>query len=385
MPYLITLFFLFFSYSAIGSVTVSPIPDVIKSSDPVPEVSASSWLLVDYETGWILAEENADKRIEPASLTKLMTSYLVFDALASKEVKLSDEVYISKAAWQTGGSRMFLQVDTHVTIGDLIKGLIIQSGNDASVALAEHLGGSQAGFAKRMNRMAEKLGMTNSHFTNSSGLPDEDHYSTAKDMTILSISLIEKFPEYYVYYSEKEFTYNNITQKNRNVLLWRDASVDGVKTGYTQRAGYCLIGSAKRDGMRLVAVVAGASSKKQRANMVQSLLQFGYSAYETLVLYRAGAEVKSLPLWMGKVDKAKVGLMNTLSVLFPKGQSTDLSALLKLPESLEAPLNKGKEIGSINIKFAGEPVLNKSLHVVEGYAEGSLVDKVMSSVKRFLH
>ncbi len=366
-------------------MTVSPIPDVIKSSDPVPEVSASSWLLVDYETGWILAEENADKRIEPASLTKLMTSYLVFDALASKEVKLSDEVYISKAAWQTGGSRMFLQVDTHVTIGDLIKGLIIQSGNDASVALAEHLGGSQAGFAKRMNRMAEKLGMTNSHFTNSSGLPDEDHYSTAKDMTILSISLIEKFPEYYVYYSEKEFTYNNITQKNRNVLLWRDASVDGVKTGYTQRAGYCLIGSAKRDGMRLVAVVAGASSKKQRANMVQSLLQFGYSAYETLVLYRAGAEVKSLPLWMGKVDKAKVGLMNTLSVLFPKGQSTDLSALLKLPESLEAPLNKGKEIGSINIKFAGEPVLNKSLHVVEGYAEGSLVDKVMSSVKRFLH
>ena len=384
MPYLIVFLCLLFANPAISDTNLQPIPNVIKSSDAVPEIESSSWLLVDYETGWILGENNADKKIEPASLTKLMTSYLVFDALVNGEISLSDKVYISEAAWRTGGSRMFLQVDTHVDIEDLIKGLIIQSGNDASVALAEHLGGSEKGFAEKMNRMAQKLGMTNSHFTNSNGLPDEDHYSTARDMTILAASLIRRFPQYYRYYSQREYTYNNITQQNRNVLLSRDPSVDGMKTGYTQRAGYCLIGSAKRDGMRLIAVITGAESKKKRADMVQSLLQFGYAAYETLVLYKHGSEVKSLPLWMGREDKASIGLLDPLSILFPKGESEQLSAALQLPDSLEAPLNAEQLVGRIDIKFAGEVVMKRTLHVANNYPEGSLLDKLISSIKRFI-
>ena len=229
-------------YSSFAFSALVEIPELVKSSVATPEVEAKSWVLADFETGWVLASKDADLKIEPASLTKLMTSYLVFDALTSKDIQMEDLVHISKKAWQTGGSRMFVQVDTKVSVLDLIQGLIIQSGNDAAVALAEYIGGTEEGFASRMNLMAAKIGMINTNFTNSSGLPDDNQYSTARDLTALSLSLIRDFPDLYRYYSQREFTYNDITQQNRNILLDRDPTIDGLKTGHTKNAGYCLIG-----------------------------------------------------------------------------------------------------------------------------------------------
>ncbi|MDH3639335.1 MAG: D-alanyl-D-alanine carboxypeptidase, partial [Gammaproteobacteria bacterium] len=253
------------------------VPEALKSSLPPPEVKAKSWVLMDFNTGWVLAAKHADDQIEPASLSKLMTAYVVFHALKKGNLQLDDVIHISEKAWRTEGSRMFAKVNSEVRAEDLIKGLIIQSGNDAAVALAEHLAGTEQGFAVLMNEHAQKLGLTNTHFTNAPGLPDPDHYSTARDLSILTAALIQEFPEYYAWYSIKEFTYNEITQQNRNILLWRDASVDGVKTGHTSSAGYCLVGSARRDDTRLIATVIGTTSAKQRAKEVQSLLKYGFS------------------------------------------------------------------------------------------------------------
>ena len=358
------------------------IPAAVKSVVPTPAVPAKSWMLVDFESGWILGSENRDLRIEPASLTKLMTSFLVFEALTKNEIKLSDQVYVSKKAWKTGGSRMFIQVDTHVEIESLLKGLIIQSGNDAAVALAEHLGGSEEGFAVRMNHKAAELGMVNSHFTNSNGLPDPEHYSTAEDIIILGRALIRNFPDLFSLYSTREYTYNDITQKNRNSLLYRDPSVDGLKTGYTKAAGYCLVGTAKRDDMRLMAIVTGAESRKSRADSVQSLLQYGYAAYDGMSLYSPGNEVTTVPLWMGEQSTVSLGVNHHLGLVFPKGQKEQLSASLDIPESLEAPVNKGADAGSIVIKFGGEPLLEQRLYVNDDYNEGPWWSKLIDSVKR---
>ena len=276
---------------------------------------------------------------------------------------MADKVYVSKKAWKTGGSRMFIQVDTHVEVGELLKGLIIQSGNDAAVALAEHIGGSEEGFAVRMNQKAVELGMADSHFTNSNGLPDDDHYTTARDMIILSRSLIRNFPDLFSLYSTKEYTYNEITQKNRNVLLWRDASVDGLKTGYTKAAGYCLIGTARRDGMRLMAIVTGTESRKARADSVHSLLQYGYAAYDGLLLYPPGKEVSALPLWMGEENTVSLSVNKHLGLVYPKGHKDRLSAALAVPEDLEAPLDAGTEVGTITVKYDGKPLLEKPLYV----------------------
>lgn len=358
------------------------IPGSVKSVVPTPEIAAKSWMLIDFESGWILGSENRDLRIEPASLTKLMTSFLVFEALTKGEIKLTDQVYVSKKAWKTGGSRMFIQVDTRVGVESLLKGLIIQSGNDASVALAEHLGGSEEGFAVRMNHKAAELGMVNSHFTNSNGLPDPDHYSTAEDIIILGRALIRNFPDLFTLYSNREFTYNDITQKNRNSLLWRDPSVDGLKTGYTKAAGYCLVGTAKRDDMRLMAIVTGADSRKRRADAVQSLLQYGYAAYDGLLLYSPGSEVTSVPLWMGNAGEASLSVNRHLGLVFPKGQKEKLSAALDIPESLEAPLEKGADAGLIVVKYGGEPLLEQRLYVDDEYIEGPWWSKLLDSVKR---
>ena len=358
------------------------IPDAVKSVVPTPDVPARSWMLVDFESGWILGSENKELRIEPASLTKLMTSYLVFEALKKGEIKLDDKVYVSKKAWRTGGSRMFIQVDTHVDVQSLLKGLIIQSGNDAAVALAEHLGGSEEGFAVRMNHKAAELGMVNSNFTNSNGLPHEDHYSTAEDILILSRSLIRNFPDMFTLYSTREYTYNDITQKNRNVLLWRDPTVDGLKTGYTKAAGYCLIGTARRDDMRLTAIVTGTDSRKIRADAVQSLLQYGYAAYDGLLLYRPGNEVTQVPLWMGEREKASIGVSDHLGLVYPKGQKDLLSAALDIPESLEAPLGAGVDVGSIVVKYDGQPLLTRRLYLNSEYPLGPWWSRVMDSVMR---
>ena len=363
-------------------VVLVDIPQIVKSVVPAPDIPAKSWMLVDFESGWILGSENRDLRIEPASLTKLMTSFLVFDALKKGEISIDDQVYVSRKAWKTGGSRMFIQVDTHVDVGSLLKGLIIQSGNDAAVALAEHLGGSEQGFAVRMNHLAAELGMVNSHFTNSNGLPDPDHYSTAEDIIILSRELIRNFPDLFKLYSTKEYTYNDITQKNRNALLWRDPTVDGLKTGYTKAAGYCLIGTARRDGMRLMAIVTGTSSRKVRADTVQSLLQYGYAAYDGLLLYKPGAEITSLPLWMGNQNSASVSVNKHLGLIYPKGRKSSLSASLEIPESLDAPLAAGTDVGAIMVKYDGKPLLEQRLFVNSEYQEGPWWSRMLDSVKR---
>lgn len=380
----ISVFCVFLVNTGVVYAALDNIPEVVKSEVPAPEIDARSWVLANFETGWVLAKKDASLKIEPASLTKLMTSFLVFNALNNNEISVEDMVYVSEKAWKTIGSKMFIQVDTKVSVLDLIQGLIVQSGNDAAVALAEHLGGTEEGFVARMNLMAAELGMTNSNFTNSSGLPNENHYSTALDMTILSISMIRRFPEYYRFYSQNEFTYNDITQQNRNILLKRDPTVDGIKTGHTKKAGYCLIGTANRNDIRFIATVTGSESKTSRADQVQSLLQFGYGAYDGIVAYEPGTEIKSLPLWMGNVSSASIGITRKLGIIFPKGKRDKLSAELELPESLEAPIDQGTAIGQIHIKFDGQPFYKSSLYVNEDYPEGSWYSKILDSVKRLI-
>ena len=358
------------------------IPERMKAVVPPPDAPVKSWMLVDFESGWVLGSKDRDLRIEPASLTKLMTGFLVFEALEKGEIRMDEKVYISKKAWRTGGSRMFIQVDTHVDVESLLKGLIVQSGNDAAVALAERLGGSVEGFAVRMNHKAQELGMVNSHFTNSHGLPDENHYSTAEDILILSRALIRNFPDRLSLYSTREYTYNDITQKNRNVLLWRDPAVDGLKTGYTKAAGYCLIATAKRDDMRLIAIVTGADRRKTRADVVQSLLRYGYASYDSLLLYRPGDEVATVRLWMGEEKEASIGVSDQLGLVYPKGQGDLLSAALDIPESLDAPLESGTDVGSIQVKYDGAPVVERKLYLNSDYPTGPWWSRLKDSVLR---
>lgn len=375
--------FLFFQ-TLIAHSALQEIPEALKSKIVAPEINVTSWLVADFETGWVLASKNAQHRIEPASLTKLMTSYVIFDALRNKEISMEDMVDISETAWRTGGSRMFIEVGTQVSVLDLIQGLVVQSGNDAGVALAEHVAGSKQGFASRMNLMAEQLGMSNTSFTNSNGIPEADHYSTAEDMALLSISLIREFPKLYRYYSQNEFTYNNITQQNRNILLKRDPTVDGIKTGYTKNSGYSLIGSALRNGMRLVVVVSGSDDKVTRADQVQSLLQYGYGAYEGLIAYQPGDEISALRLWFGETLQASVGVQEKINLVVPKGKSAKLSAALELPASLNAPIEAGTPVGYIQVKYDQQPVYRTSLLVNESYAEGPWHKRIMDYMKQLI-
>lgn len=367
-----------------GEALLTPLPQQLKSQLPTPKIDVEAWVLADFESGWIIDSFNPNARIEPASLTKLMTGYLVFEAISREEVTLDEQVYVSKKAWKTSGSRMFIEVNTHVSIEQLLKGLIIQSGNDAAVALAEHIGGSEARFAAKMNQMAEKLGMLNTHFVNSNGLPDPQHYSSALDMSILTRALIRNFPERYRLYSEKEFTYDNITQPSRNILLSRDPTVDGVKTGYTVNAGYCLIASASRDGMRLIATVLGSKSPRVRADEVQSLLKYGYAAYKDMTIYRSDAVVTSVPLWLGQQSRAELGVLSNLSIIFPKGEDNKLVGTLNLPESLDAPLQVGQAVASVDVKFDGAVIRSASLHTRETYPQGNWFSMLVDSFKKHL-
>lgn len=370
--------------AAESSAPLQPLPAALESALPAPQVAADSWLLADFSSGWIVASANAEARIEPASLTKLMTGYLVFDALARGEISRRDEVLVSEKAWRTGGSKMFIREGTRVSIEDLLRGLIIQSGNDAAVALAEHLGGSEAGFAALMNQTAARLGMTGSNFVNSSGLPHPDHYSSARDMTVLTRALIARFPRDYRLYSEREFTYNGITQRNRNLLLARDPSVDGIKTGYTEKAGYCLIGTAERDGLRFIATVIGAPSMQARADLAHALLQYGYAAYRSRTIYAAGATVKALPLWFGQAPEARVVVADDLRILHPKGDETRLSGQLALPASLDAPLAAGQAVGRIAVQFNGVTVREAALQTDADYPPGAWASRLLDYLKRLV-
>ncbi|HKK13923.1 MAG TPA: D-alanyl-D-alanine carboxypeptidase family protein, partial [Gammaproteobacteria bacterium] len=295
-----------------------------------PAIGAKGYILMDYHSDQILAQDNADKRMEPASITKLMTAYLVFQALESGQIHMDDKVHITKKAWRTPGSRMFVKVNTKVSVKDLLQGMITQSGNDATVALAQFVAGSEDTFAAMMNRQAKALGMNHTHFVNPTGLPDPNHYTTAHDIAKLARALIRDFPEYYKLYSEKKFTWNNITQYNRNKLLWRDPSVDGMKTGHTESAGYCLVASAKRKHMRLISVVLGTKSNEARADASQALLNYGFRFFETHKLYDAHKPLTHARVWKGADDKLSLGLAHTLYVTVPRGQYKDLDASMSV-------------------------------------------------------
>ena len=334
-----------------------------------PTLGANSYILVDYNSGDVLVESNPDMPVEPASITKVMTSYVVFTELAGGNIKLDDLVNVSEIAWRTGGSRMFIEPLMEVTVEQLLKGMVIQSGNDASVALAEHLAGSEDAFAGLMNHYAVQLGMTNSHFMNSTGLPHEEHYTTARDVALLSVALIADFPEYYRWYSEKEYSFNNIRQHNRNNLLWRDPAVDGLKTGHTQAAGYCLAASAKRDGMRLVSVVLGSNSESSRVSESQTLLNYGFRFYETVQLYKAGQELAQGKVWKGEGEQIRLGIENELFVTIPRGRYDDLDAQVEMLPELIAPIAEGTEVGQISIRLEDEEITSRALIALESINE----------------
>jgi D-alanyl-D-alanine carboxypeptidase (penicillin-binding protein 5/6) len=323
---------------------------------PVPSIAARTWLLLDLQSQQIITERGAQERIEPASLTKLMTAYVVFEALRQKELTLGSEMHVTTPAWKMPGSRMFLERDSLVAVEQLLRGMIVVSANDATLTLANGLAGSEDAFVERMNAQAKRLGMTGTHFTNSTGLPDPQHYSTTYDLAVLASAVMRDFPQYLGIYVLREYTYNGITQPNRNVLLARDPRVDGLKTGFTEDAGYCLIATARRDERRLMAIVTGADSENARASEAQRLLNYGFQHYETVRLYQQGAEIAQLPVWKGSEKRLRAGMERDLFLAVPRGQGDRLKATLTSQQPLLAPLSRLQRVGTLRVTFDGKPV-----------------------------
>ena len=321
-----------------------------------PNLQASSFLLIDADTNKVLAEHNARERSAPASLTKIMTGYVVEEEIRRGRLGVEERVQISVNAWRTGGSKMFIREGTSVAVSELLKGVIIQSGNDASVALAEHIAGSEDQFADLMNQQAQLLNMSDTQFRNSTGLPDEEHYSTARDLALLTRALIKNHPEQYALYSQKSYTYNNIEQPNRNRLLWRDRSVDGVKTGFTNAAGYCLVASAERNGMRLISVVLGTENDEARMRESQKLLSYGFRNYETKTLYQPGTTLQEQPIFYGEIEALPLGVAEDVIVTFPKGYYQDIDASISVPAYFEAPISKGDVLGTIELRLGDDVI-----------------------------
>lgn len=346
-----------------------------------PLLNAKSYILIDVNSGKIIAEKNSEEKLPPASLTKMMTLYVVSNALHNEQIHLQDVVRVSRDAWKTGGSRMFLKEGQEVPIEDLLKGIIVDSGNDACVALAEHVGGSESGFAEIMNQQAIDLGMVNSHFTDSTGLPDAHLYTTAKDLAILGQALINNFPSYYEWYKQKWFTFNGIRQPNRNRLLWRNSQVDGVKTGHTEEAGFCLVSSAKRNNMRLLAVVMGAPNDTSRADDSERLLNYGFRFFETHELYKANQSIIELPLYKGVQNSVKVGLLQDQFITIPASQYQHLSVLTNVPKYIQAPLAKGAKIGELIIQFDDKNLETYPLYALEEIPAGGLFTRSKDSIR----
>ena len=347
-----------------------------------PTLAARSWLLLEMGSGQVLTAERPDERIEPASLTKLMTAYLTFAALRQKTIALDTPVTVSQRAWKTGGSKMFIRVETQVPVEDLIKGMIVQSGNDACVALAEAIAGSEENFAQLMNREAKRLGMTSSNFTNSTGLPDPQLYTTARDLAALASALIRDFPEEYrKYYSMKEFRYNNITQPNRNRLLYIDPTVDGLKTGHTEAAGYCLVSSAKRGSRRLLSVVLGAASDSTRAQESLKLLNFGFQFYDAVQLYAKNEAVSSLKVWKGKEATVKLGFANDLVIAVPKGFGPKIRTELVSQEPLIAPIAQGQVLATLKVSVDDKPYGDYPVLALEAVPVAGIVGRIVDTVR----
>ncbi|WP_313952292.1 D-alanyl-D-alanine carboxypeptidase family protein [Accumulibacter sp.] len=368
-----SLFFLLLSFPILVLAQQLPTP---------PSLAAKSWLLIEMSSGQELAAQAPDERLEPASLTKLMTAYLSFAALKQGTIKLDQSVLISRKAWKTGGSRMFIQVGTEVKVDDLLKGMIVQSGNDACVALSEAIAGDEENFAQMMNREAQRLGMKGSHFRNSNGLPDPEHYTTARDLAILAGALIRDFPEEYAkYYSMKEFRYNNITQPNRNRLLWIDPTVDGLKTGYTEAAGYCLVSSAKRGPRRLLSVVLGAASSNARVQESLKLLNYGFQFYDGVQLYAKNDPVSSLKVWKGKEATVKIGFSEDLVIVVPKGFGPKIKTELISQQPLMAPVALGQTLATLKVSLDGKHYGDYPVLALEAVPTAGIVGRMIDTVR----
>lgn len=359
-----------------------PTPNVIPAVTPSPpSVQGTAWLLIDEATGQILASSNEDLRVEPASITKVMTSYVVAAELAAGKISKDDEVTISENAWRGGGggtdgSTSFLPVNSKVKLGDLLHGMIIQSGNDASIALAEYVAGSEPAFADLMNAYAQKLGMAGTNYVNSHGLSAPEHYTTAHDVARLAQALIRDFPEEYAYHAVKEFTFNGIRQFNRNSLLWKDSAVDGIKTGHHSKAGFCLVASAKRGEQRLISVVMGSSSEKQRADDSYALLNWGFRFFETHKVYDAGQTVSEPKLWKGEAETLALGLDQPLLLTVPRGRYEQVKAEMDLPRQLVAPFTRGQPVGTLRLSLDGKPVLERPLIALADAPEAGFFSRI---------
>lgn len=346
-----------------------------------PTLSAKNYILMDTTSGRVLAEKNIHEQVEPASLTKMMTVHVVLSELENNDITLTDEVLVSEKAWKTGGSRMFIEVGKKVTVEELLKGVIIQSGNDASVALAEYVAGSEEAFAELMNIHAKNLGMTDSFFVNSTGLPAEGHLTSAYDMAILANSTINKYPEFYAWYSEKEYTYNSIKQHNRNRLLWWDETVDGLKTGHTESAGYCLVASAKRKNMRLVSAVLGTSSDKERAQETQKILNYGFRFFETHTLYSAFQNLQLEPIFKGSRPKVSLGVEQDIAVTIARNDYSKLTPVFSIDSRIVAPVTKGQVLGEVTISLGEQTLAQAPLIALEDVPEGSFISKIVDQIK----
>ncbi len=357
---------------------------------PPPPLEASAYLLKDFNSGSAIAAHKAGEKLEPASLTKIMTAYLIFDALRQGHLTLTQNVPVSKKAWKAEGSRMFIEPKRNVTVDELLHGLIIQSGNDAAIALAEVIGGSEGQFAEMMNQQATKIGMNHTNYVNATGLPDKKHYTTASDLALMAEALIRDFPEDYDrLYKQKEYTYNKITQPNRNRLLWLDSNVDGMKTGHTEAAGYCLVSSAKRDKTRLIAIILGAKSKAMRASESQRLLNYGFQFYESTLVYKKSQTIVNMPVYKGAEKAVSATVKNDLSLSLPKGDYAKVQATTTAKQPLIAPIKAGQEIGKITFsldnKVIAEWPLIAAAEVVEAGFLGSIIDRIKLLLNRYRH
>lgn len=372
-----TAFFICFSLSfAISTKAALIIPKP-------PSLQATAYILMDANSGQILVKKNADKRIPPASLTKMMTSYVAVHEIIMGNIEKDDKVLVSVNAWKRGGSRMFIREGTEVSIMDLLRGVIIQSGNDASVAIAEHIAGSEETFAGLMNQYSQRFGLANTNFMNATGLPDKNHYSSAKDLAVLARHIIQDHPDYYGLYAEKYFKYNGIRQPNRNKLLWRNPSVDGLKTGHTEEAGFCLTASAKKEGMRLIAVVMGAKSTGSRAVEAQKLFNYGFRFYETHELYKVGDKLQTVDIWKGKQDTLDVVLEEAVSLTLPRGAKEKLKAKIKIDKYITAPVKEGQKIGQLSIELNGEVMSSKDLVAKNAIAESGFFSRLWDGILMF--
>jgi serine-type D-Ala-D-Ala carboxypeptidase (penicillin-binding protein 5/6) len=370
--FVLFLFLSTFLTSVIAAPALIPAP---------PRVNAKAYLLIDHNSGHVLAEKNADKQIEPASLTKLMTAYVVLFEIERGGISIEDDVKISKKAWRMRGSRMFIRVNTYVKVKELLKGLIIQSGNDASVALAEHVASNEAAFVELMNQHAERLNMNSTHFNNSTGWPDKNHYTTARDLAKLSQAIINDFPKHYSAYKEKEYTYNNIRQYNRNRLLWLDDRVDGLKTGHTEAAGYCLISSAKNNNMRLISVVAGTNKDDARIAASRKLLNYGFRFFETNLIHKEKTEITNMRIWKGEEQKLSLGIAENLYVTTPKGLRKKIKNNLKVEAMIEAPVTKSQSYGQLNIMLGDKKLASRELIALTSINEGGIWRKLIDNIQ----